>query len=167
VVDPRRTSLIKATQNGLVSFLIWRSVGGITYYAGYLVLYPDLESRNILVLIMLLMLALMGASQVAGMIDDFKKVRLSAAKIFAICDLKPDVDRSDGVTMGDVQGKVEFRSIVSKYVSRDEYAIDGLSRSAPARRSPSSGNPDAARQPLFRFSSGSTRSRADPSSSTT
>jgi ABC-type multidrug transport system fused ATPase/permease subunit len=123
----KTTSVIKATQNGLVNLLIWGSVGCVTYYAGYLVLNSDLESGNILVLMMSLMLASMGASQLAGMIDDFKRARVSAAKILSICDRTPDVDRYHGEKLGDVQGKVEFRSVIFKYPSRDEYAIDGLS----------------------------------------
>jgi ABC-type multidrug transport system fused ATPase/permease subunit len=123
----KTTSVVKAVQNGIVNFLTWGTVGGIVYYAGYLVLYDDLESGNIIVLMMALMISTMGISTVAGMLDDFKSARVAAGKLLQICDKHPDIDRYEGQEMGAINGKVEFRNVRFKYATREDYAIDGLS----------------------------------------
>jgi ABC-type multidrug transport system fused ATPase/permease subunit len=121
------TSIAKAVQNGVVNLLTWGTVGGIVFYSGYLVLYDDLESGNVLVLMMALMMSTMGISTVAGMLDDFKSARVAVAKVLQIGDRKPDIDRYDGKEMGETQGKIEFRDVKFKYATRDDYAVDGLS----------------------------------------
>jgi ABC-type multidrug transport system fused ATPase/permease subunit len=123
----KMTSVAKAVQNGLVNLLTWSTVGGVVCYSAYLVLYDDLQSGNIIVLMMALMMATMGISQLAGMVDDFKAARIAVAKLLHICDKTPDIDRYEGTEMGTIQGKVEFRNVRFKYATRDDYAIDGLS----------------------------------------
>ena len=123
----KKTSLAKAFQNGMMNLVMWGVVGIIIYYSGWLVLFDGLESGSILVLMGCLMMAAMGASQAASLLDDFKKARVAAGKILQICDKVPKVDRYDGEEMKEVVGKIEFRDVKFKYPSRDDYAVDGLS----------------------------------------
>lgn len=123
----KKTSLAKAFQNGMMYLMMWGVVGVIIYFCGWLILYDNLESGSLVVLMGCLMMAALGAAQAGSLLDDFKKARVAAGKILEICDRVPKVDRYDGEEMTDVVGKIEFRDVKFKYPSRDDYAVDGLS----------------------------------------
>lgn len=123
----KKTSVIKGSQNGVMMFFVWGLCGLITFYCGYLVLYENVESGTIVVVMTGMLMGSLAGSQAFSSVSGFKKARYSAFKILQLLHKKPKINRRDGNSLGSVSGKVEFRDVKFKYSTRDEYAVNGLS----------------------------------------
>jgi ABC-type multidrug transport system fused ATPase/permease subunit len=128
------TSWIHGIKDGLIQLYIWAMIAGLLYYTLWLIVrkpYLNLEPGDMMVLMMALMLGTMGISQGLSMVEDFKKASLSAAKLLALIDAKPQVDRHCGEHSlnGEetARGKVEFRDVGFRYGTQTSWAVRNLS----------------------------------------
>jgi ABC-type multidrug transport system fused ATPase/permease subunit len=126
----KSTSYVHAAKDGFIQLITWAMIAGTMYYTIYIIVRKPqfgIEPGDMMILMMALMLGTMGVSQALGMIDDFKKAGISAAKLLALIEMKPAVSRQDGSHELEVQGKIEFRDVGFKYATRDSWAVRGLS----------------------------------------
>jgi ABC-type multidrug transport system fused ATPase/permease subunit len=129
----KTTSYAHAVKDGLIMLYLWLMIAGLMYYTLYIIVkkpYLKLEPGDMMILMMSLMLGTMGISQAMGMIDDFKKAAVAAAKLLEIIDKKPNVDRHEGDYTINGQptatGRVEFRDVGFKYATREDFAVRHL-----------------------------------------
>jgi hypothetical protein len=62
-------------------------------------------------LMMSLMMGTIDVSLALGMIVDFKKTRVTTAKVLEIIEKKPKADRRDGDAISVVHGRVVFKDV--------------------------------------------------------
>lgn len=129
-----KTSIASGLKDGFISFLTWGMIAGLMYYTCYLIVrkpYLGTESGDMMILMMAMMLATMGVSQSLATVDDFKKCKISAAKVLEIIERKPETDRHIGANTingnDQIHGKVEFRDVSFRYKTREEWAVNELS----------------------------------------
>jgi hypothetical protein len=85
----KTTSYLHAAKDGLITLYMWLMIAGLMDYTLYIIVrkpYLNLEPGDMMVLMMSLMLGTMGISQALGMIDDFKKAGIAAAKLLEIIE---------------------------------------------------------------------------------
>ncbi|KAK8875498.1 hypothetical protein M9Y10_005664 [Tritrichomonas musculus] len=130
----RKWSILAGVKDGFISMLTWGMMAGLMYYTYWLMVrkpYLNVESGDIMILMMSMMLGTMGTSLALAAVDDFKKTRISAAKVLNIVEKKPETDRHKGSNTingkDHVVGKVEFRDVAFRYKTREEYAVKNLS----------------------------------------
>jgi ABC-type multidrug transport system fused ATPase/permease subunit len=125
-----KTSVAQGTKDGIIWTIINAMIAGVLYYASYYVIkkpYLGYESGNLMVMLISLLFASIGISQILALSDDFKKARVSAAKILKILENPPKVDQIKGGFMEKVVGKVEFINVGFRYETRSEWAVRNLS----------------------------------------
>jgi ABC-type multidrug transport system fused ATPase/permease subunit len=125
----KTTSIAHGVKDGVITLVANLLIAGVMYLTSYLVIKkPEagLESGDLMVLMMSLMLATMGITQVFGSFDDFRKANISARKLIQIIEL-PMLDRNKGNTLDKIDGKIEFKNVGFKYSTRVEYAVKDLS----------------------------------------
>jgi ABC-type multidrug transport system fused ATPase/permease subunit len=126
----KSTSYVHAAKDGFIQLITWAMIAGTMYYTIYIIVRKPqfgIQPGDMMILMMALMLGTMGVSQALGMIDDFKKAGISAAKLLELIEMKPEVSRHDGAHELQVRGKIEFRDVGFKYATRDSWAVRGLS----------------------------------------
>lgn len=130
----KRWSIVAGVKDGIISVLSWGMMAGIMYYTYWLIVrkpYLGIQSGDMMILMMSMMLGTMGISQALASIDEFKKTRISASKILSIVEKKPETDRHKGTYTingkDHINGKVEFRNVAFRYKTREEYAVKDLS----------------------------------------
>ncbi|KAK8875500.1 hypothetical protein M9Y10_005666 [Tritrichomonas musculus] len=130
----KRWSIVAGVKDGFISMLTWGMIAGLMYYTYWLIVrkpYLDVQSGDMMILMMSMMLGTMGIGQALAAIDDFKKTKISAAKVLNIVEKKPETDRHKGSNTingkDHVVGKVEFRDVAFRYKTREEYAVKNLS----------------------------------------
>jgi ABC-type multidrug transport system fused ATPase/permease subunit len=132
------TSLAQGTRDAVMWTLVNMMIGGMLYLASWFVLKrPELgyTSGTILVLMMAMILSSLGISNTLSLTDDFKKARVSAAKILRIIESPPKVNQHEGNRMEKVIGKIEFVDVGFKYETRDDWAVRHLSFTVDAGES--------------------------------
>ena len=130
----KRWSIVAGVKDGIISMFTWGMIAGLMYYTYWLIVrkpYLGVESGDMMILMMSMMLGTMGTAMALASVDDFKKTRISAAKVLGIIEKKPETDRHKGATSlngkSTIQGKVEFRDVCFRYKTREEYAVKNLS----------------------------------------
>jgi ABC-type multidrug transport system fused ATPase/permease subunit len=124
------TSLAQGTRDAVMWTLVNMMIGGMLYFASWFVIdRPEsgYSSGTILVLMMSMIFASLGISNSLSLTDDFKKARVSAAKILRIIENRPKVDQHKGNRMEQVIGKIEFVDVGFKYETREDWAVRHLS----------------------------------------
>ena len=125
-----KTSIAQGIEDGFIFGLVHVMIAGLLYLGSwYVVDRPELgyESGDLMVLLMSLVFSALGISLALSLTDDFKKARVSAAKILKILETPAKVDQEEGGTMERVIGKIEFRDVGFKYATRDDWAVRHLS----------------------------------------
>jgi ABC-type multidrug transport system fused ATPase/permease subunit len=91
----------------------------------------DIQPGDMVVLMMGMMMGSLGISSSLAMVGDVNKSAMSAAKLLALIEKRPKLDRHVGLNDIDgattIRGKVEFRDVGFKYGNRDEWALRHLS----------------------------------------
>ena len=130
----KKWSILAGVKDGLISVFTWGMIAGLMYYTYWLIVrkpYLGVESGDMMILMMSMMLGTMGTAMALAAVDDFKKTRIAAAKILGIVEKKPETDRHKGSNKingkDHVEGKVEFRDVAFRYKTREEYAVKNLS----------------------------------------
>jgi ABC-type multidrug transport system fused ATPase/permease subunit len=126
----KRTSYVHVTKEGFIQLVTWAMIACTMHYTIYVIERKPqfgVERGDMMILMMALRLGTMGISQGLGMIDDFRKAGISAAKVLELIEMKPTTSRHDGGHELEVQGKIEFRDVGFKYTKRDSWAVGGLS----------------------------------------
>ena len=126
----KKTSVAHGIKDGLIQFFVWLMIAGLIFFTCWCIIERpefNVETGDMMVLMMSLMFASIGISQVLSLSDDFMKAKISAAKLLDIVERVPKVDRMVGDKLDHVRGKVEFRDVSFKYESRDQYAVRHLS----------------------------------------
>ena len=130
----RKWSIAAGVKDGLITALTWGMIAGLMYYTYWLIVrkpYLDVQSGDMMILMMSMMMGTMGIGQALAAVDDFKKTKISAAKVLNIVEKKPETDRHKGSNTingkDHVVGKVEFRDVAFRYKTREEYAVKNLS----------------------------------------
>jgi len=122
----RKASIAHAVSNSIFEFLVWGLLFVIVYYSGYLVLNGKLKIGDSLIIGSALMLAAQGASVAFTSLDDYKKAKIAAAKVFHIVDSNPVIETSGNIEYENANGLIEFRDVRFKYPGSSNYALDGL-----------------------------------------
>jgi ABC-type multidrug transport system fused ATPase/permease subunit len=123
------TSVAHGIKDGVITLVANALIAGVMYLTSYLVIKkPEsgVKSGDLMVLMMSLMFATMGITQVFGNVDDFRKANISARKLLEIIEL-PVIDRKAGQVLDNIEGKIEFKNVGFKYPTRDDYAVKDLS----------------------------------------
>ena len=105
-------------------------IAGLFYLGSwYIIARQELGYTNgdVWVLIYALWFSTVAVSVTLSVSGDFKKARVSAAKILRILETPPNVDQEDGEKMEHVVGKIEFRDVGFKYATREDWAVRHLS----------------------------------------
>ncbi len=117
-----------------MSILSWGIIAFLMYYTYWLMVrkpYLGIESGDVMILMMSMMLGSMGTSLALAFVDDFKKASISAAKVLGIIDQKPEIDRHKGLNSingkTQIKGKIEFKNVSFRYKTRESYALKDLS----------------------------------------
>jgi len=122
----KKASVAHAVSNSIFEFLVWGLLFVVVYYTGYLVLHGKLKTGDSLVIGSALMLAAQGASVAFTSLDDYKKAKIAAAKIFHIVDSDPVIETSGNKDYENANGLIEFRDVKFKYPGSTNYALDGM-----------------------------------------
>lgn len=129
-----RWSIVAGIKDGSVSVITWGMIAGLMYYTFWLIVrkpYLGVESGDMMVLMMSMMLGSMGITQALGSVDDFKKCKIAAARVLNVIEKVPETDRHKGATTingkDTIQGKVEFKDVAFRYKTREDYAVKDLS----------------------------------------
>lgn len=125
-----KTSIAQGLQDGLIFGLVNAMIAGMLYLGSwYVVEHPELGYVNgdMIVVLMSLWFSAIAVSLALSLTDDFKKARVSAAKILKILETPPAVDQEKGEQMEQVVGKIEFRDVGFKYATREDWAVRHLS----------------------------------------
>jgi ABC-type multidrug transport system fused ATPase/permease subunit len=129
----KTTSWVHGVKDGLISMYVWGMIAALMYYTCWLMVrkpYLGVESGDMMVLMMSMMLGTMGISSSLSMLGDFQKAGLSAAKVLEIIEKKPKYDRHVGATdingAKTIAGKIEFRDVGFRYATRDTWAVRHL-----------------------------------------
>ena len=124
-----KTSIAQGIKDGLIWGLVHIMIPAILYLASWYVMqvFYGYQSGDLMILLMSFLLASMGISLFLSLSDDFKKARVSAAKVLQILESEPSTDQEAGGEIDHVEGKIEFINVGFKYESRDEWAVRNLS----------------------------------------
>jgi ABC-type multidrug transport system fused ATPase/permease subunit len=126
----RSTSIVQGVRDAIMWTLVNMMIGGMLYLASWFMIErPELgyESGNILIILMCMIFVSLGISQSLSLADDFKKARVSAAKILKILETPPKIDQHKGSRMENVVGRIEFVDVGFRYETRDSWAVRHLS----------------------------------------
>ena len=124
---------VHGAKDGIISFMVWGMMALLQFLAMSFMIrrpYIGLESGDMMILQMSCMQSVMGVSSALGVLEDFAKAGISAAKVLNIIHRKPMISRDDGaedIDGGGVVGKIEFKDVGFKYKTREEYAVRHLS----------------------------------------
>ncbi|EAY11234.1 ABC transporter family protein [Trichomonas vaginalis G3] len=124
------TSIVHGVKDGVISFFANAMIAAVLYFTSYFIIKKPsygIRAGDALVLMMSLMFATMGFTQVFSSIDDFRKANISSRKVLEIIEKVPDIDRKQGETLSDVKGAIEFKNVGFHYSTRQEYAVRNLS----------------------------------------
>lgn len=126
-----KTSIAQGLKDSIMYLIVNSMNAGLVYLASYFIIEkPSLgyENGDLLILIFSLMISALGLSSALSMSDDFKRARVSAAKILKILRTEPKVDQQHGgEVLESIRGKIEFRDVGFKYPGANEWAIRHLS----------------------------------------
>ena len=124
-----KTSVAQGVKDGLIWGLIHTMIPGILYMASWYVMqvYYGYKSGDLMVLMMSFVFSSLGISLFLSLSDDFKKARVSAAKVLRILETEPKVDQNEGESLEHVVGKIEFIDVGFKYETREDWAVRHLS----------------------------------------
>ena len=124
-----KTSVAQGVKDGLIWGLIHTMIPGILYMASWYVMqvYYGYKSGDLMVLMMSFVFSSLGISLFLSLSDDFKKARVSAAKVLRILETEPKVDQNEGESLESVVGKIEFIDVGFKYETREDWAVRHLS----------------------------------------
>ncbi|OHT02035.1 ABC transporter family protein [Tritrichomonas foetus] len=126
-----KTSIAQGIKDASIWVLIHLMIAGFLYLASYFIIdRPDMgyQSGDILILILSLIFSAIGISLCLSLSDDFKKARVSAAKVLKILELEPEVDQEQGgKELKEVQGRIEFKNVGFRYKTREDWAVRNLS----------------------------------------
>jgi ABC-type multidrug transport system fused ATPase/permease subunit len=123
------TSIVQGLKDAIVWTIVNVTIGGMLYLSSwFLVKKPGsgFDPGDIMVLLMSMLLSALSTSQTLSMSDDFKKARISAAKVLKILQTPAKVDQNVGGTMDAILGRVEFRDVGFRYETRQEWAVRHL-----------------------------------------
>lgn len=124
-----KTSVAQGVKDGLIWMLIHLMIPAILYLASVYVMdkYYGYQSGDLMILMMSFVFSSLGISLFLSLSDDFKKARVSAAKVLRILETEPNVDQDEGDALESIVGKIEFIDVGFKYETREEWAVRHLS----------------------------------------
>jgi ABC-type multidrug transport system fused ATPase/permease subunit len=125
----KSTSLAQGAKDATIWTLINSMIAALLYFGSWFVVEHQNDGYNpgdIMLVMMSIIFASFGTSQVLSLSDDFKKASVSAAKVLKILETPPNVDQIEGDSMLEVQGKIEFIDVGFKYETREEWAVRHL-----------------------------------------
>lgn len=124
-----KTSVAQGIKDGLIWMLIHLMIPAILYLASVYVMdkYYGYQSGDLMILMMSFVFSSLGISLFLSLSDDFKKARVSAAKVLRILETEPNVDQDEGDALESIVGKIEFVDVGFKYETREEWAVRHLS----------------------------------------
>jgi ABC-type multidrug transport system fused ATPase/permease subunit len=119
-----------AIKTGLLSFLSWGIVAPIIYYASWILVrrpWIDLEIGDLVILVNSFANVGLAVPVVINAVDDFSSAGYSAAKVLSILEAQPTRRRTDGGSLENPRGHIEFRDVSFKYPDIPSYAVNHLS----------------------------------------
>jgi ABC-type multidrug transport system fused ATPase/permease subunit len=129
----KTTSWVHGIKDGLIAMYIWGMLAGLLYYTCWLMVrkpFLGVESGDMMVLMMSMMLGTMGISSSLSMLGDFQKAGLSAAKVLEIMEKKPKYGRHVGARdlngAKTIAGRIEFKDVGFRYATRESWAVRHL-----------------------------------------
>lgn len=127
----KKTSAAQGTKDSIIWGLVHIiMIPGMMYLGSYIIIrkpWLGYESGDMMVLLMSLIFSALGMSMGLSLSDDFKKARVSAAKVLQILESEPAVDQTKGDELPHVTGKIEFIDVGFKYQTREDWAVRHLS----------------------------------------
>jgi ABC-type multidrug transport system fused ATPase/permease subunit len=128
------TSIIHGVKDGLISLSTWGTIAGTLYYLLWLVVrrpYLNVDPGDMMPMTLSLVFGTEGIGRCLSMLEDFKKAAMASAKLLALINMKPKIDRHDGehsLNGGKVvRGRIEFLDVGFKYETQSEWALRHLS----------------------------------------
>lgn len=105
-------------------------IAACVYYTVYIIVrHPEQGIKNnaVSVVQFSLFFSVLAFNMLFTFSDDFKKAKISAAKILYLINRKPKIYKNEGVSIENVRGKIEFRNVKFTYASSELPALNNLS----------------------------------------
>jgi ABC-type multidrug transport system fused ATPase/permease subunit len=119
-----------AIKTGLLSFLSWGIIAPIIYYASWLLVkcpWVHIEVGDLVILVNSFANVGVAVPMIINAIDDFSTAAFSAAKVLSILEANPPRRRTEGSSLENPRGQIEFRDVCFKYPDTLAYAVNHLS----------------------------------------
>jgi ABC-type multidrug transport system fused ATPase/permease subunit len=124
------TSIAQGLKDAIVWTIVNVTIGGMLYLSSWFIVERPsygFEPGDCMILLMSMIFSALSTSQTLAMSDDFKKAKISAAKVLKILQNPAKVDQDVGDTMEAITGRIEFRDVGFRYETRQEWAVRHLS----------------------------------------
>ncbi|XP_028764865.1 ABC transporter B family member 9-like [Neltuma alba] len=120
-----RLGLVSGAGYGFSFFALY-CANALCFYVGSIFVKQGLANfGQVFKVFFALTITAIGVSQTSALAPDTNKAKDSTASIFEILDSKPNIDpsRGEGMTLGSVNGDIEFRNVSFKYPTRPDVQI--------------------------------------------
>ncbi|GAB9475822.1 Multidrug resistance protein abc superfamily, partial [Globisporangium polare] len=126
---PMTHGLREANVNGLAlgfsSFIVFAVYSLVFWYGGQLVGRNEITFQQLIRTLMAIMMSAQGIGSAASWLADADNAKRAGSAIFTLVETPVPIDSfaDDGLKLGQVQGKLEFKDILFKYPTRQEVTV--------------------------------------------